>query len=65
MAKLSWYNIAIASVIGLGGFSYGFGSAVFVTSLGQPGFYMYYELDPTSKRTCPLLSLDMLSWKCD
>lgn len=53
MAKLSWYNVTIALVIGLGGFSYGFGSAVFVTSLGQPGFYIYYGLDPTSARMSP------------
>ncbi|KAJ9610506.1 hypothetical protein H2200_005283 [Cladophialophora chaetospira] len=55
MIKLSWYNVAIALVIGLGGFSYGFGSAVFVTSLGQPGFYMYYKLDPSSEYTATVL----------
>ena len=45
MAKLTLYNIAICLVVSFGGFTYGFGFAVFVTSLGQPGFYEYYKLD--------------------
>lgn len=49
MANLSGYNIAIALVIALGGFSYGFGSAAFVTVIGLPGFYLYFGLDPTSE----------------
>ena len=49
MANLSSYNIAIALVITLGGFSYGFGSAAFVTTIGLPGFYVYFALDPTSE----------------
>jgi hypothetical protein len=45
MAKLTYYNIAASMAICLGGFTYGFGFAVFVTVLGQPGFYDYFELD--------------------
>ena len=45
MAKLSNYNRLICVIVGLSGFSYGFGFAVFVTSIGQPGFYTYFQLD--------------------
>lgn len=50
MAKLTHYNIGIALVVALGGFSFGFGSSSFITSIGQPGFYLYFALDPTSLR---------------
>ena len=30
------------------GFTYGFGFAVFVSSIGQPGFYNYFKLNRTS-----------------
>ncbi|KAJ9609817.1 hypothetical protein H2200_006146 [Cladophialophora chaetospira] len=45
MAKLTWYNIAICLVVSWGGYAYGFGFAIFVTSLGQPTFYEYFKLD--------------------
>ena len=45
MVRLTKYNIAICLVVAWGGFSYGFGFAVFVTSIGQPGFYKYFNLD--------------------
>lgn len=45
MSKLTWYNIAICLVVSWGGFAYGFGFAIFVTSLGQPTFYEYFNLD--------------------
>lgn len=45
MGKLTWYNIAISLVVSWGGFAYGYGFAVFVTSIGQPGFYEYFHLD--------------------
>jgi hypothetical protein len=48
MAKLSLYLLRICLVIAIGGFTYGFGFAVFVTSIGQPGFYEYFDLDPKS-----------------
>lgn len=50
MVKLTKYNIAICLVVAWGGFSYGFGFAIFVTSIGQPGFYQYFNLD----RECPI-----------
>lgn len=50
------YNLYILTVLGLGGFTYGFGFSVFVTALGQPGFYTYFKLDPGS--TVSLLFLD-------
>jgi len=48
MANLTIYNIGIIAITCLGGFTYGFGFAVFVSSIGQPGFYAYFKLDRTS-----------------
>ena len=48
MAKLSNYNLAICLLVATGGFSYGFGAGSFPASTGQPGFYIYYDLDPSS-----------------
>lgn len=45
MAKLTGYNIAVALVVALGGFSYGFIAGAFATCIGQPGFYIYFKLD--------------------
>lgn len=44
MIKLTLYSIGVCLVICLGGFTYGFGFASFVTSMGQPGFYEYFNL---------------------
>jgi hypothetical protein len=48
MANLTLYNIGIIAITCLGGFTYGFGFAVFVSSIGQPGFYAYFKLDRKS-----------------
>ncbi len=61
MAKLSNYNMAICLVVALGGFTFGFASAVFVTSIGQPGFYVYYQLDPTSDCTFSVVLVTVLT----
>lgn len=45
MANLTPYNVAIALAVALGGFSYGYGFGVFTTTVGQPGFYAYFNLD--------------------
>ncbi|KAH8696291.1 general substrate transporter [Talaromyces proteolyticus] len=45
MAKLSRYNIFISIVAAIGAYSYGFGSSVFATSIGQPGFFNYFKLE--------------------
>lgn len=50
MAKLTPYNIKVCAVVTIAAFSFGFGASVFVTSVGQPGFYSYYKLDPGSLR---------------
>ncbi|PMD47956.1 general substrate transporter [Hyaloscypha variabilis F] len=55
MANLTLYNIGIIAITCLGGFTYGFGFAVFVSSIGQPGFYAYFKLDPTSSYTASVL----------
>lgn len=51
MARLNAYTIWCCAVVGLGGFTYGFGFSVFVTAEGQPGFYSSNNLDPTSIST--------------
>jgi hypothetical protein len=48
MAKLTSYNIKVCLVVTIASFSFGYGASVFVTSVGQPGFYSYYNLDPIS-----------------
>jgi hypothetical protein len=55
MANLTKYNILISLVVAWGGFAYGFGFAIFVTSVGQPGFYIYFKLDPSSDYTANIL----------
>lgn len=60
MAKLTGYNLAIGLVVALGGLSYGFITGAFATSLGQPGFYMYFSLDRRFQGL-PLLQLEALS----
>ncbi|KAJ9604753.1 hypothetical protein H2200_010867 [Cladophialophora chaetospira] len=56
MAKLTKYNIAICLSACTGGFSYGFGAGSLPTSLGQPGFYTYFNLEPTSLYTANVVS---------
>ncbi|KEF58321.1 uncharacterized protein A1O9_06247 [Exophiala aquamarina CBS 119918] len=56
MAKLTNYNIKVCLVVIIAAFSFGFGASIFVTSVGQPGFYRYYDLDPTSLHTANILS---------
>ncbi|KAK3724876.1 hypothetical protein LTR37_000924 [Vermiconidia calcicola] len=41
--------------VALGAFNYGFGFATFATSIGQPGFYEYFALDPTTSYTNSIL----------
>ncbi|KAF2502955.1 general substrate transporter [Lophium mytilinum] len=55
MARLTAYNIWIVAFCCLGSWTYGFSFAVFVTSIGQPGFYVYFDLDPTSSYTASIL----------
>ena len=41
--------------IAIGAFTYGFAFAVFITAIGQPGFFKYFELDPTSNYTASII----------
>lgn len=45
MAKLTTYNVVIGMIVAIGTFGYGFGFGVFITSIGQPGFYIDMKLD--------------------
>ena len=49
MARLTWYNISICAIVAVGAYGYGFGFGVFVSSIGQPGFYKDFDLDRESK----------------
>ena len=51
MAQLSSSHAFICIVVACGAFGYGFGFGVFVSSIGQPGFYVDLKLDPTSEYT--------------
>ncbi|KAH0847282.1 hypothetical protein AYO21_07328 [Fonsecaea monophora] len=55
MARLTAYNIVIGMIVAIGTFGYGYGFGVFITSIGQPGFYKDFNLDPTSKYTANVL----------
>ncbi|KAK3074017.1 hypothetical protein LTR53_003913 [Teratosphaeriaceae sp. CCFEE 6253] len=55
MTKTSNFNIAVGMIVALGSFSYGFGFATFATSIGQPGFYAYFALDPKAAYTNSIL----------
>lgn len=52
MANLTAYNIAIALIVALGGFTYGYGFGVFTNTVGQPGFYVYFNLDRKAGLSC-------------
>jgi hypothetical protein len=45
MVRLTAYNLATVFFAGTGGFTYGYGFGVFVSSVGYPGFYTYFGLD--------------------
>ncbi|ORX99796.1 MFS sugar transporter [Clohesyomyces aquaticus] len=44
MTKTSAYNVAVGLIVAVGSFTYGFGFASFATSIGQPGFFAYFNL---------------------
>jgi hypothetical protein len=45
MARLTLFNVGIILVVAIGSYAYGFGFGVFITSIGEPGFYVYFNLD--------------------
>lgn len=45
MVNLTRYNVSIVLFVCLGAYSYGFSYAVFGTSIGEPGFYLYFNLN--------------------
>ncbi|KFY68508.1 hypothetical protein V496_01030 [Pseudogymnoascus sp. VKM F-4515 (FW-2607)] len=55
MANLTGYNIALVSFVCLGGYTYGYAFAIFATSIGQPGFYLFFKLDPASSYTASII----------
>ncbi|KAH7014178.1 general substrate transporter, partial [Microdochium trichocladiopsis] len=44
MTRTTPYNLLVGMTVALGSFTYGFGFASFATSLGQPGFYAFFNL---------------------
>jgi len=55
MAKITNLQAGVVAFVALGAFTYGFAFAVFITSIGQPGFYKYFNLDPTSSYTASII----------
>ncbi|KAF2102097.1 general substrate transporter [Rhizodiscina lignyota] len=55
MGKVTAYQAGVVAFVALGAFTYGFAFAVFVTSIGQPGFYAYFNLDSTSSYTASII----------
>ncbi|EXJ82873.1 hypothetical protein A1O3_06689 [Capronia epimyces CBS 606.96] len=55
MLRLTAYNVWIVCASCLGAYSYGFSYAVFVTSIGEPGFFLFFGLDPTSDHTASII----------
>ncbi|KAF2268929.1 MFS sugar transporter [Lojkania enalia] len=47
MTRTSGYNVAVGLIVAVGSFTYGFGFASFATSIGQPGFFQYFNLAQT------------------
>ncbi|KAF1831116.1 MFS sugar transporter [Decorospora gaudefroyi] len=47
MTKTSGYNVIVGLIVAVGSFTYGFGFASFATSIGQPGFFQYFDLATT------------------
>lgn len=45
MAKLTSYNMLIVAFVCIGAYTYGFAYAIFATSIGEPGFFLYFDLD--------------------
>ncbi|KAG9240104.1 general substrate transporter [Calycina marina] len=44
MTRTTAYNIGVGVTVAMGSFTYGFGFAAFATSIGQQGFYDYFNL---------------------
>jgi hypothetical protein len=49
MVNLTTYNIAIVAFTALGGYTYAYAYAIFATTIGQAGFYKYFNLDRESE----------------
>ncbi|KAH6662489.1 general substrate transporter [Halenospora varia] len=43
-SRTTAYNVAVGATVAMGSFTYGFGFASFSTSIGQPGFFEYFNL---------------------
>ncbi|EXJ84067.1 hypothetical protein A1O3_04734 [Capronia epimyces CBS 606.96] len=55
MARVTLYNKLIVAFVALGSYSYGYSYAVFGTSIGMPGFFLYFDLDPDSSYTAGII----------
>ncbi|KIV79067.1 hypothetical protein PV11_06654 [Exophiala sideris] len=55
MARLTTYNVVIGMIVATGAFGYGYGYGIFITSIGQAGFYKDLKLDPASSYTASVI----------
>jgi hypothetical protein len=45
MVNLTSFNLALAAFVALGSYTYAYAYAIFSTTIGQTGFYTYFNLD--------------------
>ena len=62
MAQLTLFNVGICLVVAIGSFAYGFGFGVFITAIGEPGFYVYFNLDRESTTAEPVVYLPLSTY---
>jgi urea transporter len=75
--KLNAYTLFILCTLGLGSLTYGYTASIIGTTLGQPSFIKYFELDTRPNRTDLIASTNglfqtggvlgtlSLPWVCD
>jgi len=63
MPQLTTYNVLIGVIVAIGTFGYGYGFGVFITSIGQPGFYVDLNLDRKFRVLSSNVFLQMLTWR--
>ena len=75
--KINAYTLFILFVLGLGSLTYGYTASIIGTTLGQPSFITYFELDTRPDRTDLISSTNglfqtggflgtlALPWVCD
>ncbi|CAK7206968.1 hypothetical protein SEUCBS139899_009775 [Sporothrix eucalyptigena] len=48
------YTVGVCIFVAVGAWTYGFAFAIFIQAIGEPGFYVYFNLDPDSAYTASI-----------